>query len=185
MSTIDDELLTPAGMAAAHAALTERYLWLLHIKPARKFNSIKNEGLRPRSQGCSTNPCVARAIGDIVPNVDEMIFLRPVGTWDSTPRRGEKLFTMAIARDALPRTITIDWTYDGTWGLASIIKGDAPTLTNGEIFCQVVGRRGSVAIYEPISADVLRVHTTGQPAENPSTWPRLVDTDLADVNVFD
>jgi hypothetical protein len=104
-----------------------------------------------------------------------MIFLRPVGTFDSTPRRGEKLFAMAIPRDALPRTITIDWTFGGTWGLACIIKRDTPALTNEEIFCEVVRRRGSVAIYETIS----------EPAEDPSIWPRLVDTDFADVTVFD
>jgi hypothetical protein len=55
-------------------------------------------------------------------------FLRPVGTFDSTPRRGEKLFAMAIPRDALPRTITIDWTFGGTWGLACVIKRDTPAV---------------------------------------------------------
>src|SRR6266404_3343310 len=112
-------------------------------------------------------------------------FLRPVGTFDSTPRRGEKLFAMAIPRDALPRTITIDWTFGGTWGLACVIKRDTPALTNEEIFCEVVRRRGSVAIYETISVDLLRIHTAGQPIEDPSIWPRLVDTDFADVKVFD
>ncbi len=185
MSTVDEELLTPAGMASAHAALTARYPWFLHIKPVRKFDSIKKEGLRPRSQGCPTNPSVAAAIGNAVSNVDEMIFLRPVATFDSTPRRGERLFAMAIPRDALPRTITIDWTFGGTWGLACIIKRDTPALTNEEIFCEVVRRRGSVAIYETISADLLRIHTAGQPAEDPSIWPRLVDTNFADVMVFD
>ena len=92
---------------------------------------------------------------------------------------------MAIPRDALPRTITIDWTFGGTWGLACVIKRDTPALTNEEIFCEVVRRRGSVAIYETISVDLLRIHTAGQPIEDPSIWPRLVDTDFADVKVFD
>jgi hypothetical protein len=172
-------------MAAAHAALTATYPWFLHIKPVGKFDAIKKEGLRPQSQGCPTNPTVAAAIGNAVSNVDEMIFLRPVGTSDSTPRRGESLFAMAIPRNVLPRTITIDWTFVGTWGLAGIIKRATPALTNEEIFCEVVRRRGSVAIYETIPADLLRVHPAGQPAEDPSIWPRLVDTDLADVKVFD
>jgi hypothetical protein len=185
MSAVNEELLSPAGMAAAHAALTARYPWFLHIKPVRKFDSIKKEGLRPRSQGCPTTPSVAAAIGNVVSNVDDMIFLRPIGSDDSTPRRGEKLFAMAIPHDALPTIITIDWTFGGPWGLACIIKKDTPTLTNEETFCEVVRRRGSVAIYEAISADLLRVHTAGQPADDPSTWPRLVDTDFADVKVFD
>lgn len=185
MGTVDEELLRPDDMAAGHAALTARYPWFLHIKPVRMFDSIKKDGLRPGSQGCPTNPSVAAAIGSAVSNVDEMIFLRPLGTSDSTPRRGEKLFAMAISRDALPNIITVDWTFAGTWGLADIIKNDAPALTNEEIFCQVVRRRGSVAIYDTISADLIRVLTTGQPADDPSTWPRLADTDVANVIVFD
>ena len=102
-------------MAAAHAALIARYEWFLHIKPVRKFDAIKKGGLQPRSQGCPTNPRVAAAIKG---NVDEMIFFRPLGTFDSTPRRGEKMFTMAIRHDALPATLTVDWTFGGTWGLA-------------------------------------------------------------------
>jgi hypothetical protein len=185
MSTVDEELLTPAGMASAHAALTARYPWFLHIKPVRKFDLIKKEGLRPRPQGCPTNPSVATAIRGAVGDVDEMIFLRPIATFDSTSRRGEKLFTMAIPGNAVPRIITVDWTFGGTWGLASIIKKDTPALTNDEIFCEVVRRRGSAAIYETIGSELLRVHTLDKPADDPSTWPRLVDTDVADAKVFD
>jgi hypothetical protein len=107
--------------------------WFVHIKPSRKFESIKKAGLQPRSQGCQTNASVAAALGTSVANVDEMILLRPVGT-DSTPRRGEKLFAMAISREALPNIITVDWTFSGTWGLASIIKNDTPALANEVIF---------------------------------------------------
>jgi hypothetical protein len=185
MCTVDEQLLTPDGMAAAHAALTARYPWFLHIKPVRKFDSIRREGLRPRSQGCPTNSSVAAAIRHAVNNAGEMIFLRPIGTFDSTPHRGEKLFAIAIPRDAVPNVITLDWTFAGTWGLADIIKRDAPDLTNEELFCEVVRRRGSIAIYETISADFLRVRAASQPTEDPSTWPRLVDTDIADVLTFD
>ena len=95
------------------------------------------------------------------------------------------MFAMAISRDTLPRLVTIDWTYAGTWGLASIIKNGAPALKNEELFCEVARRRGSVAIYDAISPDLLRVLTAGQPVEDPSKWPRLVDTDVADVIAFD
>jgi len=114
MGTIDEELLEPNGMATVRARLTARYPWFLHIKPAWMFDSIKKHGFRPASQGCPTNPIVASAIGGAVGNVDEMIFLRPLGTFDSTPRRGEKLFAMAISRDELPSIMTVDWTFAGT-----------------------------------------------------------------------
>lgn len=48
MADIDEELLTPPGMAAAHAALIAKYEWFLHIKPVRKFDAIKKGGLQPR-----------------------------------------------------------------------------------------------------------------------------------------
>ena len=185
MSAVDEALLTPAGMAAARDALTAKYPWFVHIKPVRKFESIKRAGLQPRSQGCPTNASVAAAIGTSVANVDEMIFLRPVGTFNSTPRRGEKLFAMAISREALPKISTIDWTFSGTWGLASIIKNDTPALANEVIFCEVVRRRGSIAVYEGIAAELLRIWTKGQPFEDPSTWPRLIDAKFADVVEFD
>jgi hypothetical protein len=183
--SIDEELLTPAGMAATYEALTGKYPWLMHVKPVRKFELIKKEGLQPRSQGCPTNPTVATALQDSVRNVDEMIFLRPVGTDDSTPRRGEKMFTMAVTREAVPKILTVDWTFSGTWGLAQIIKNYTPDLKVEDVFCEVVRRRGSVAIYEALPRGLLRVRTKCQPADDPSNWPRLVDTDIADVEQFD
>ena len=150
MLTVDEELLTPAGMAAGYAALTAKYPWYFHIKPVRKFELIKTGGLQPRTQGCQTNQIVAAAIGKSVNNVDEMVFLRPIGTTNSTPRRGERMFSMAIGKAVLPTTITVDWTFGGTFGLAGIIKRDASALTNDMIFCEVVRRRGLVAVYETI-----------------------------------
>jgi hypothetical protein len=121
----------------------------------------------------------------IIGKVDKMIFLRPLGTFDSTPRRGEKMFAMAIHRDALPTTVTLDWTYNGTWSLPSIIKADFPGLGNEAIFCEVVARRGSVAIYQSIPRELLKVRTKGQPADDPSKWTRLVDADIAEVEQFE
>jgi hypothetical protein len=186
MSVVDEELLTPEGMADAHMVLTTKYQWFVHIKPTRKFEPIKRAGLQPRKQGCRTNSSVAAAIGRLVANVDEMIFLRPIGdkVIDSTPRRGEKMFAMAISGDALPEIITVDWTFGGTWGLASIIKKASPELPNNIIFCEVVRRRGSVAIYETIPANLLSIWTKGLPFDDPSKWPRLLDTEFADVVVF-
>lgn len=187
MSVVDEELLTPEGMADARKALITKYPWFVHIKPTRKFESIKRTGLQPRAQGCLTNSRVADAIGGLVAKVDEMIFLRPVGdgVLDTTPRRGEKMFAMAISGDALPGIVTIDWTFDGTWGLASIIKDALPNLKNSVIFCEVVRRRGSVATYEALPANLLRVWTQGLPFDAPSKWPQLIDTEIVEVVVFE
>jgi len=187
MSIVDEQLLTPKGMAHAHETLRTKYQWFVHIKPMRKFELIKQAGLQPRRQGCPTNVSVASAIGGLVASVDELIFLRPLGdgVLDSTPRRGEKMFAMAISADALPKVITVDWTFGGTWGLASIIKNYSPDIPNNIIFCEVVRRRGSVAIYETIPANLLRIWTKDLPFSDPSKWPMLLDTECADVVVFD
>ena len=186
MRSVNEELLSATGMAAAHAALTAKYPWFLHIKPVAKFGKIKERGLIPGSQGYhgEERKIVAAALRGRVANIDEMIFLRPIGTSDSTPRRGDIMFKMAIDRSELPATITMDWTFVGTFGLAEIIKNDTPTKTNASIFCDVVSCRGSVAIYEAIQPAVLRVWTKGQPSDDPSKWPWLLDTGHADIEQF-
>jgi hypothetical protein len=94
------------------------------------------------------------------------------------------MFAMAIDKSALPCTITVDWTFDGTFGLADIIKADTPAMANDVIFCEVVRRRGSVAIYEAITNETLRVWTKGQPSNDPSKWPKLVDTHIGEIEQF-
>jgi hypothetical protein len=188
MGSVDEELLTATGILAAHSAITSKYLWFLHIKPVRLFAQIKADGLRPSSQGCPVNDIVATALRGLVPNVEEMIFLRPVGddVLNTTPNRGEKMFALAIPKSALPRTVTVDWTFGGTFGLADIIKADKikerePIPTNEEIFCEVVRRRGSVAIYEALPPAALKVWTKEQPFDDPSKWPDVVHTVIEDI----
>ena len=169
-------------MAAARAALTAKYEWFLHLKPISEFAAIKGGGIEPRSQGCPMNKSIAAAIGK---SAGKMIFLRPIGAFDSTPRRGQKLFAMALHRDALPKTLTVDWTFGGTWTLGPEIRRDAPTLSNEEIFCEVVRRRGSVAIYQAIPQNLLRVLTINVPDGAPSQWPELIKTDVGQVLQLD
>jgi hypothetical protein len=70
MPSVDEELLTADGMAAAHATLVARYPWFLHIKPVLRFEEIKRDGLTPRRQGFATNKTVAAALSDSVANID-------------------------------------------------------------------------------------------------------------------
>jgi len=46
----------------------------------------------------------------------------------------------------------------------------------------VVGRW---QLYRAIPPNLLHVWVKNQPAEDPSNWPLLIDTDIADVVVFD
>jgi len=181
MPTIVAELLTVAGMASARTALTAKYEWFLHVKPVSQFNHVKEKGLEPRNQGCTAEPEVLAARGAGGSNI---VCLRPIGTFDTTPRRGNTMYMMALHRDDLPTTVGLDFSYSGTWTLPAIIKNDCPTATNDDIFCEVVRRRGSVITYEPIPKEALRVWTTGKPQNDPSQWPRLVDVERGDIKEF-
>ncbi len=187
MLEVDEALLKPENMAAARHALGAKYDWFIHIAPTTQFESIKAHGLQPGPQDCPTNQSVKEALEGKVADVNALIFLRPLGpcVLDSTPRRGESMFALAISCAILPAVVTVDWTFSGTWGLASIIKQEFPTLTKEAIFCDVIRRRGSVAIYESLPAGSLRVRTKFSPPDDPSKWPQLVDTKFHEIAVID
>jgi hypothetical protein len=186
MSEIDRDLLTREGVAAAVSALKDNYGWFISIKIMDDFYSVQKSGLRPNKQGCLANPVVAASIGSLICSVDEMIFFRPLGkgVHDSTPRRGEGMFVVAVAADNMPEILTIDWTMDGTWGLASIIKEDCPDWDNSLIFCEVVRRRGSVVAYKEVPAKYLRVLVKGLSIEDPSDWPYITSVASTDVTLI-
>ena len=182
MADINDEFLSVAGMASAHAALVGKHEWFLHVKETQRFDQIKSKGIEPRNPGCAVPNVVVTAVG---PNAGEIVCLRPKGTFDTTPSRGKKMFMMAVRRDALPKTIGLDWSYDGSWTLAPILRKEAPAMPNEEIFCEVVRRRGSVVSYEGIPLDKISVWTKGIPNDDPSKWPKLSVVDLTQVEQFD
>jgi hypothetical protein len=180
--SINDELLTKVGMASAYAALIAKYIWFLHVKTMAEFDHIKLNGIIPRNPGYIPPTEVTAALGESARNI---ICLRPKDTQDTTPRRGKKMFLMAIQNEKLPNIIGLDWSYSGNWTLPDILKNDCPTMTTNEIFCEVVRRRGSVVTYGTISPEALRVWTKDTPQDDPSTWPPLVQVELTDLEEFD
>jgi hypothetical protein len=184
--TVNEELLTPQGMHDARTALIAKYQWLIHVKPLAQLEKIKLAGLEPRCQGNSANSIFVRAIGQSVANINHVICFRPLGenVLNTTPKRDEEMFAVAIPSSALPKIVTVDWTFGSTLELASIIKANAPWCPNEAIFCEVVRRRGSVIIYEAIPASQLRLLTIGQSCQDPSSWPQILDAATDQVMVF-
>jgi hypothetical protein len=179
MTNINSEWLTEDGMVAARAALIARFPWFLHCTPVENFHSIQATGLQPRNPGCLVNPVIAAKLK--VENAAELICLRPLGTSDSTPRRGARLFKLAVPAPSLPATVTIDWTFSGTWELGPILCNDYPSGSAEEIFCEIARRRGSVAVYEAISPNALRVWTKDCSDLDPAMWPRLRTVNFEDL----
>jgi hypothetical protein len=182
MADINEEFLTQKGMTSARRALISKFPWLLHVKPVSQFQEIKENGLKPRAQGCPTNQLVKAAL--MMQNVDKMTFFRPMGTFDSTPTRDGRKFMLAMKSSMLPKIITLDWTYTGNFELASILKVDCQEATSDDIFCEVVRRRGAFAVYELIPATLLQVWTKGRAEDDPSTWSQLIDTEISDLAEF-
>jgi hypothetical protein len=82
--------------------------------------------------------------------------------------------TAAELRDRRGRT-----SFDGGLGQAPSRPGFRAFFFGAPIGWQ----RGNLR--DHIRGSFTHIHTAGQPAEDPSIWPRLVDTDFADLKVFD
>ena len=177
MEGVNAELLSLEGMAEARALLISKHEWFLHAAPMATFAQIQCEGLCPHNPGAMPDSVTAAALP--VARPDRIVCLRPIRTPDTTPRRGPE-FMLALPASALPQTVTLDWSFGGVWTLPAIIKADAPAMTAAEIFCQIARRRGSVAIYEAIPPEALRVWTHNLGAD-PSAWPRLPDVASGDM----
>ncbi len=180
-SPLLERYLTPSGMAAAHAALIERYAWFLHVSDADLFATIKSEGLKPNNPGCAAPDLVLKHLKD---KAQKVLCLRPQSTFDTTPQRGNSRFVLAVGKQDLPTTIGLDWSYGGAWNLAGIIKSDAPKMSDEQVFCEVVRRWGSVITYDGIRASALRVRCEGMAEDDPAAWRELPTVERKDLYVF-
>lgn len=176
-----ERYLTPSGMAAARAALTERYAWFLHVSDAGLFETIKRDGLKPHNPGCAPHDLAVKHLGD---KADKILCLRPLSTFDTTPQRGKARFVLAVGKEHLPDLIGLDWSFGGVWNLAAIIQNDTPEMTDQLVFREVVRKRGSVVSYDGIPASALRVRCNGSPENDPATWPALPSAERADLHEF-
>jgi hypothetical protein len=173
--------LTPAGMTAARAALIERYAWFLHASDADRFGDIKKEGLKPHNPGCAPHQLAVNHLGD---TAREILCLRPLTTFDTTPNRGNSRIVFAVGGDSLPHVISLDWSYAGAWNLPAIIKKEEPHLTDEQVFCESIRRWGSVASYAGINPHSLRVRCKGMSEDDPASWPLLPSVQSKDLHVF-
>jgi len=176
-----EHYLTPAGMVEARADLCSRYEWFLHVSDVGLFDTIKKEGLKPNNPGCTPHSLATKYLGS---KAHEILCLRPLSTFDMTPRRGTYRFVLAVGNEHLPDLIGLDWSYSGAWNLACIIKSDAPKMSDAQVFCEVVRRWGSVVSYDGIPASALRVRCNEMKEDDPAEWPDLTSVERENVHVF-
>jgi hypothetical protein len=176
MSDLLQNLLSPAGMAAAHRALNDRYRWFLHIGWFDRLEGYRAEGLQPRNPDSPGKPApdpFPRLLADVTDRPEEIICVRPIDALDTKPTRPGAKFAMALRAGDLPSKICLDWSFGGLVQLTLDHARDNPHLDLAQVFVDVAHRRGSVAVYERIPASALYVFTRGSSPHNPATWTPL------------
>jgi hypothetical protein len=174
---IYDRLLEPRLMSDARAALIGKYEWFLHRKCIVDFGGVKDKGLEPRDQefyGYRPSTYERRRLGE---NWRNIICLGPLGT---TMNLHSKRFCVAIHRDHLPNNIAMDYSFHDEWKQATRHQAGPPPLGDIEVFLKVVSESGSVACYDPIPPDALKVWVKGEPKDRPETWPKIGDVESPD-----
>jgi hypothetical protein len=174
MGEVFTQLLRPAGMAAARAALVDNYEWFTHASRMDAFERIKEEGLQPRNPGCPTPTEVGQILGS---GSDNILCLQPY------PKKGilnlardAPLFKMAVSRDFLPRRIGVDWSF-GPWRETLCnIRSAHPDWPIERVLLEHVRRYEFLASYDEIPASALRVCPNSAPDSSPCDWPEMMHT---------
>jgi hypothetical protein len=172
---IYDRLLEPEVMKAAREALCSQYRWFRHVSPLQNFEGIKRLGLEPRDPGFIGYQPSSLEIIRCGPNWRNIICLSPFGS-DLKPH--SRRFCVAIHRDHLPSRVALDYSFPDLWKNAAQFKSTMPRLTDVEIFVRVIDRASSIACYDAIPSEHLRVWVVGTPIDRPEDWPELRTTEL-------
>jgi hypothetical protein len=184
MNNFHEQLLTNAGMAAAHAVLISKYEWFVHATIADVFTKVKGCGLQPRLPETGHPwPEVLQQLGCGGSNI---ICLSPY------PRNqilllnkgGKSVFKLALHCDALPRRIGFDWSLMGTRQRSCDMRRSSTSLLDEQIFLRMIQNSESVVSYDPIAASVLRVCPEDARESHPATWPLLTDSSSDDIAIF-
>jgi hypothetical protein len=183
MGDFHQDILAPSAMALIHDAVVARFGSFEHVGRFSRYRSYQTEGIQPRdpdkdNDGSETH---AEPVGIILARV---VCLRPIGTFNSAPNRGERQFRMAISNRDLPPSIGLDWSHGFAMNLASVLQTDNPNWSNSDIFIEVARRLGTLVSYSPLAPSVIRVRTNDCDANNPESWPLLIDTEESQVYSF-
>jgi hypothetical protein len=175
MGDFQDDILVPEEMAAIHAALRRRYGWFEHAGRFDRYRSYQTNGLQPRDPYRDDDgPKVETTTNETARRV---VCLRPIDSFQSEPKRGDRQFLMAVRSSELPPRIGIDLSHASATDTAADQRRLHPTWSNASIFIDLAHRLGSFVSYDLIKPSVIRVFAEGSSRYEPDTWPLLVDAD--------
>ena len=166
------------SMDKVRAALISRYKWFIHTSPELNIRGIRNDGLQPRID--ATAPPEVREIFSLkkVP----ILCLHPLGA-KLCPRgassnvvlqlgaRNPKNVSFAVEACDLPRRVCLDWSY--SWDLVETFISANPETSIEELTLHIASKYGSIASYDKIGPEKLRVFCADNPPANPLSWPSL------------
>jgi hypothetical protein len=151
MSNFHEQLLTNAGMAAAHAVLISKYEWFVHATIMDVFTKVKGCGLQPRLPETGHSwPEILQQLGCGGSNI---ICLSPY------PRNqilllnkgGKSVFKLALHCDALPKRIGFDWSLMGTRQRSCDMRRSSTSLLDEQICLRMIQNSEAVVSYDPIA----------------------------------
>jgi hypothetical protein len=168
-------------MPCVRAALFNRFRWFIHTTSEKNIASIRKTGLEVRKDARPPAEVVNHFHGK---NVGPILCLHPLGAMrcpagaaadqvlligaDEPP-----CVTFAIDREFLPRLVGLDWSYE--WPRVQNWLNNHPQAGVEEAVLHIATEYGSVASYEDIAPDKLRVFSPDQPPANPFNWSKLKD----------
>jgi hypothetical protein len=179
-----NDLLTRQGIILVRDALISEYRFFTHVSPVRNFESIKRDGLSRRTPdgfNPSRLPPVVRA--SIPDDPDKVVCLWPRGSLNMNVQKHEPTFVLALASEALPPRLGLDWSHD-SWSMACVRRQDAPQRPSIDIFLEVVQGSGSVVSYDPVPPISLLVRPKGSSVtSDPSHWQALPNTTKEQIEI--
>jgi hypothetical protein len=178
-------MLTPARMRAARTALGAAFEWFTHAAPVELYERLQRTGLEPRQPETA---CVPKEVLDAFGREGaKIVCLSPFPK--RTPlllnKGGRSLCKLAAPFGAILERIGVDWSFGDTWELADRLSRDGPGLPDERVFMEVVRDREVVVSCDPLTAPALRVCPKNAPLSHPSQWPILIETAVAEVQIFE
>jgi hypothetical protein len=170
MPSFHERMLSPEGMKTAYEAVAAAFHWATHATSVDAFESIRANGLQPRSpETAHPEPEVRRALGEkasqivcgsLVPRRSPLLLNKNV-----------PLFKISFPIEALV-SVGIDWSFGGAWKAAEELSKDRPDLSDAEVFLT----------FHAVSPYMLHACPRADLRLHPSIWPligRMTQNDVA------
>ena len=174
-------LFTEEGFRCSREKMS-KVEWYRHLSSIpESFRKIQAEGLQPRRPLEALPPSlVSKALK---PEGGEIVCLYPVANriLQIRPPRPSPLFMIAVSGADLPRRVSIDWSFGNLWSLFDELvanEGQSPI----DALAEVSARYGSLACYDPLPPENLRVRTRDCSEQNYVQWPYISEVSHHDLH---